>query len=237
MAMSAVAVLATGGYFAYQEFGPKPKEAPPKWAPGKGSGQGSAMVGSADGSIEGSADGGHPGSTDGSGTGSEAGSAEPPTHKVVRLEVPSIIGLTPAAATAKLVALGFMDTVLEMPPNLGCDYADEKRDIVPVGAICAQERDPGQILMSNAKLRVVIERNTYEHGGVEVENEWHRMPDLVGLPLARARAILRDRGFGEDEFEIGEARTSCGAGLVCDQRPKADTRKFASSRGELNIGN
>ena len=236
MAMSAVVVLVTGGYFAYQEFGPKPKEAP-KWTPGKGSGKGSATPGSDVGSHDGSDVASGVGSHVSSHPGSEAGSAEPPTHKVVRIEVPSVIGLTPDQATAKLVALGFKDTVLELPPNLGCHYEDDKRDIVPVGSICNQEREPGQILMSNAKLRVVIERDTYQHGGVENQNEWHRMPDVVGMPVDRARALLRDRGFGDDEFEIGAARTSCGAGLVCDQRPKADTRKYLRRRGELNIGN
>jgi hypothetical protein len=241
-AMSAIAVLATGGYFAYDYW--DSHKAKSKAAAGSTSG-GKKPAGSGSGSEWGGS-GGRPGSG-GSGSGSEAGDEHTATadddldggavHRVRRLELPSVIGLTPDKAREKLVALGYKDDVLEIPPNMGCSYEDEQRDIVPVGTICNQEREPGQPLMSNAKLRVVIEHDTWEHGGVENEREWHRMPDLVGTPLAAARELLRSKGFSDDEFVVGESRTSCGAGMVCEQRPKPDSRKFVAEPGELNVGN
>lgn len=233
--MGAIAVIATGGYFGYdywetkkakerERAEDKAREKQRAAGPTGDSGQDRAAhpPGSGDGSSEGS---------EGSGPGSEV------SHRVQRLKVPNVVGMKPEAATAALVALGFKPDVLEMPPNLGCHYEDEQHDIVPVGAICNQERDPGEILMSNAKLRVVVEKDTWEHGGVEIENEWHRMPELVGMPLEAANELLRSKGFSEDEFAIGEARTSCGKGVVCEQHPNPEARKYVNQRGDLNIGN
>lgn len=229
MIMSGLAVAITGGYFAYQQFGPKEKESAPARSPTQKKPGSSAERGSHDGSTT---PDGEAGSADGTGD----GSAEPPVHKVVRLEVPNLVGMTPDKAIAELVKRGFKADILEQPANLGCTYDDE-RVRVPIGAICNQERDAGTIMMSNAKLRVVVEHDTYEHGGVEVENEWHRMPDVTGMPLDRAKDLLRDKGFADDEFVIGEARSTCGKDVVCDQRPKPETRKYANMPGELNIGN
>ena len=226
MLMSAVAVLVTGGYFAYEHFKPKPSTDKPA----------TTRKGSSD-PPSGSEGGSQRRPSGGSQEGSQEGSSaeEPPTKRVVSLAVPNLSGLTPDQARAKLVEIGFKDDALQIPPDMGCSYDDEKQ-MVKVGTICNQEREAGSKLMSNAKLRVVVEHDTYEHGGVESGNEWHRMPELIGMPLARAQALLRDRGFADDEFTVGEARTSCGAGKVCEQRPKPDNRKFKSTPGELNIG-
>jgi hypothetical protein len=240
-AMSAIAVLVTGGYFAYDYWDSRKAKSKAASAAKAGSSRGSS---SADQTPTGtgsasSDEGGSTGSTAGSQPGSGEGPAsdQPATHKVQRLKVPRVIGLTPEKATAQLVALGFKEDVLEMPPDFGCSYEDERKDIVPVGTICNQQRDEGEILMSNAKLRVVIEYDTWEHGGVKAENEWRRMPDLVGKSLAEAQALLRSKGFGDDEFLVGEARYNCGKGMVCDQRPAVDARKYANMQGELNVGN
>jgi hypothetical protein len=216
--MGALAVIITGGYFGYDYYQSKKKKEEHKaWSPDQGKGKG-----------------GSAGSGDGEGSGSEPEAA---THKVQRLQLPRLLGLTPAQATAKLVALGYKPDVLEIPENMGCHYEDEQRDIVPVGTICDQDRSEGEVLMSNAKLRVVVEHDTWEHGGVEADNEWRRMPNLEGMSLAQAKELLRSKGFSDDEFTIGEARTSCGQGLVCEQRPKVDGRKYARELGELNVGN
>ena len=227
MLMSAVVVAITGGYFAYEHFKPKPSADRP------------AATRKASSDPQGGSESARrpSGSQGGSQAGSEAGSAaeEPATKRAVSLAVPDLKGLTPDQARAKLVGIGFKDDALQIPKDMGCSYDDEKQ-MVKQGTICNQDREPGGQLMSNAKLRVVVENDTYEHGGVESGNEWNRMPELTGMPLARAQALLRDRGFADDEFVIGEARTSCGKGKVCEQRPKADLRKFKSTPGELNIG-
>lgn len=256
-AMSAIAVLVTGGYFAYDYWDSRKAKSKTASAAKAGSSKGSSAAGDkwgseraerdayragkgSAGSDEGSAGsegGSEQGSASGSGSGSGSEGDEPATHKVQRLKVPKVVGLTPEKAKEQLIALGYKEDVLEMPPDLGCHYEDEKNDIVPIGTICNQEREPGEVLMSNAKLRVVIEYDTWEHGGVKVDNEWHRMPDVVGKSLAEAKALLRAKGFGDDEFAVGEARSDCGKGIVCEQRPAVDARKYTNMQGELNIGN
>lgn len=243
--MSVIAVLVTGGYFGYDYWHTrKEAKSAAQGAPGSGarngSGSGSDPARDDEKAARNAYRAEHPpgsgseGAAHGSGSGSGAG-AEEVTHTVQSLRVPNIVGLAPDQATAALVALGYEPTVLEMPANLMCRYEDEQRDIVPVGTICNQQREPGDVLMSNAKLRVVVEKDTWEHGGVEADNEWRRMPKLEGLPLARAQALLRSQGFGDDEFAVGEARTGCGAGVICEQRPKANGRKYLRERGELNV--
>ena len=237
--MSAAAVVITGGYFAYQEFGPKPK-------PAASSPQVRSNADTAPDSHQGSATPPDTAPSPGSAGGSATGSAEhrdrvddpaaPSGHKALSLELPRLIGLTPEKASAELTRLGFDSDALQMPPDLVCNYEDEKRDLVPVGAICNQERSQGSPLMSDAKVRVVVEYDTWDHGGVHAGAEWHRMPNVIGMPLAKAQTVLRAHGFVDEEFAIGEARSSCGKGLVCEQVPKAGIRKFAGRPGDLNLG-
>ncbi|HVV87608.1 MAG TPA: PASTA domain-containing protein [Kofleriaceae bacterium] len=150
--------------------------------------------------------------------------------------MPKLIGLTPEKAKAVLAAAGFDDGVLEEKPDLACTYEDEKRDLVPVGTICNQEIPPGGEHMSYAKVRVVVETNTWEHGGVAAGREWHRMVNVTGLRLDKARAKLREQGFTDEEFEVVDAMGSCGRGIVCDTRPHADIRKFVNQPGEIQVG-
>jgi hypothetical protein len=228
-----IAAVATGGYFAYDYYDTNKRK------------KAEAAAAKKREAVTKNAAGVHPSGDDPPSTakvaapgvdGGSAGSAEepPPTHKVVEIAVPDLTGLTPDKARAALTKLGFKDDALETPPGYGCEYEDE-RNLVAVGAICNQERTPGSKVMSNAKVRVVIEHDTWESGGAHLENPWRRMPDLSGMSLARAQQILREKGFGADEFVVGESREDCGVGLVCDQRPKPNTRKFASAPGELNV--
>ncbi len=240
--MSAAAVVITGGYLAYEQFGPKPKpegaSSKVGWKSGQapGSNKEPARPPIGDGET-GSAAGSETGAHAGSETASDPGTESPPTgRKITNIELPRLIGLTPEKATAELVRLGFEDGALQMPPDLICTYDDEKRDLVPVGTICNQERSPGSPLMSDAKVRVVIEYDTFEHGGVHAGDEWHRMPNVIGMPIDKARAVLRDHGFVDSEFAIGEARSSCGRGMVCEQVPKAGIRKYVRREGDLNLG-
>lgn len=240
-AMSAFLVVATGGYFAYDYYQSRQqqkKEAAARSAanrpssgsstsPDEGSGAGTTREDRRAGGDSGS----------GTGTGTEADAdGDSTTTRVRKLQVPKLIGLTPEKATEKLVAAGFKPDTLEIPPEFGCAYDDERRDIVPVGTICNQDRDEGESMMSNAKLRVVVEHDTWEAGGAKFDRPWRRMPDLEGMPLDRARALLRSQGFADDEFEESEAMSSCGRNVVCAQRPKKDTRKYAVEPGELMIG-
>ena len=240
-AMSALVIAVTGGYFAYDYYDShKAKKKHEAWKPKTGSQQGSnapggATGGSEAGSAAGSSASGSSGSSGSGGSGSGEPTAEPVLHKVHEIPLPNLSGKTPEAARTALAAAGFKADVLEIPEGMACTYEDERHP-VPVGTICNQEREPGTKVMSNAKIRVVVEHDTWEHGGVEVDNEWHRMPDVTGLKLERAKALLREKGFGDDEFEVGEARVNCGVGVVCDQRPKADGRKYKREPGELNIG-
>ena len=190
--MSTAAVVITGGYLAYEQFGPKPKPAAPSAKVGRigdtasGSNEGSAAPPSADpGSAAGSATASAAGSATGSAAGSAtepapgSGSSEPGSPKVVSLEVPRLIGMTPEKATAELTRLGFRDGALQIPTDMICSYEDEKRDLVPIGTICNQERTAGtQLYRDIAKRRpnqLAIERMA-GHAALAIGEREHRRP-------------------------------------------------------------
>lgn len=214
IATSALVILATGGYLGYQQWGPKDKPAKPYAPPSaKGSGSGSAA---------------------GTGSGAAEESPPEPTRAVKEVVVPDLVGLTADVARDRMTQAGFAPDALAIPPDTVCHYDDDK-NMVKQGTICAQDRSAGQKMMSNAKVKVAIEHDTYDEGGIETGAVWRRMPEVTGKSVDDALQLLRDKGFGPDEFEV-EERGGCGKGTVCDQNPNAGDRKFVSSRGSLNVG-
>lgn len=216
IATSALVILATGGYLGYQQWGPKEKPAKPYAPPSAGTG--SAGSGGTTGS-------------DATGSGEQAPG---PTRAVKEVEVPDLVGLTPDEAKERLSQAGFAATALTIPPDTICRYDDDTK-MVKQGTICAQDRSAGQKIMSNARVKVAIEHDTYEEGGVETGAVWRRMPDLLGKPIDEALQLLQDKGFGRDEFEV-EERGGCTKGTICDQNPNPGDRKFLASPGALNVG-
>lgn len=238
MATSAFVIVVTGGYFAYDYYDShkaKAKAQSVAKGPRKGSADGS-QGGSDQGSEAAGQRGSRQGSAPGSQAGSEAGSGdEPAAPRAAEVGMPDLTGKTPEEATKLLTGLGFKDDALALPPDMTCYYEDERKP-VPVGTICNQERSVGTKVMTDTKVRAVVEYDTWEHGGVKAGNEWRRMPDLSGMTLARAKAVLREKGFADDEFAIVAPRAICDPGIVCTQYPKADTRKYVSRVGELGVG-
>jgi hypothetical protein len=152
-----------------------------------------------------------------------------------QVEVPDLRGASSGEAEGLLKKAGFIAPVVEeRPPNYGCAYDNEK-DILPVDSIC--EQDPGKGAMravNGLKIKITVEHDTFEHGGVESGHEWRRMPNLEGMPLAEALALLADKGFGETEFEIKSG--SCDKEIVCDTIPDGGQRKRSDTPGTLRVG-
>lgn len=150
-------------------------------------------------------------------------------------DMPDLRGMTESQATAALRAAGFADVHVQvMEDTYTCEYDDDTK-MLPQGQICEQKPSAGtRVSLAKLRAQIVIEHDTYEHGG-ETTQEWRRMPDLVGKPLAEAQAILAAKGFKDDEFTI-EEDASCARGTVCETAPKALVRKTVSYPGRLSVG-
>lgn len=149
-------------------------------------------------------------------------------------EVPDLKGMSEDDAKEALKKAGFVNaTVQRRADNYVCEHENEK-DMLPLDTICEQDVGAGvKRLVKNLRVQVTIERDTYEKGGAP-GYEWHRMPDLEGLPLTEAKQLLADKGFGENEFELKPG--SCDDGIVCDTIPDGGQRKRVDSQGTLKVG-
>lgn len=153
--------------------------------------------------------------------------------------IPDVVGKSESEARKLLAEAGFDEQSLEvLPDTYGCEYDVTPTDpsqMIPQGNICQQERKAGtRVRAETFKLKVVVEHDTFEHGGVTT-SEWRRMPEVTNLTLAEARSLLSSKGFGADEFEIEESRAGCAVGTVCESVPSVGQRKHKDRTGYLRV--
>ncbi len=150
--------------------------------------------------------------------------------------VPNLRGKSEADAATVLREAGFADATVEvLEARFVCEYEDnfDPTQVVAQGAICDQDPDPGgRVRAERFAIRVVLEHDTFEHGGLST-SEWRRMPEVTSMSLVAAQAALAAKGFGPDEFEVEDYTGSCSPGLVCETVPKAGLRKRKDTLGTI----
>jgi beta-lactam-binding protein with PASTA domain len=154
----------------------------------------------------------------------------PPVKTAV--DVPDLRGLD--VDQARKVAGRHGSLELEVLDRYACDY-DDDRDMLLEGQVCDQKPVAGTSVVEGSTIKVVVERDTYEHGGVGTTNEWRRMPDLVGMPVDEAHAELARLGFDDGELSV-EHDTACPARVVCGSQPEPGHRKVRARAGRLYVG-
>jgi len=152
--------------------------------------------------------------------------------------MPDLYKKTPEEAQAILAKAGF-DTIemRKYGDNAVCSYEGtikSQADMVPQGAICAQEPAAGaRVRAEKAYVRFLVEDDTYEHGGLDT-SEWRRMPDVTNMSADAAKALLASKGFGADEFDVEDVGDRCPSRTVCDTIPRAGQPKMKSVKGTLS---
>ena len=116
--------------------------------------------------------------------------------KVVKVDVPNLVGASVAAARSQLRALGLVASVTRIPSEQ------------PTGTVVRQTPRPGARLSNGATVRLEV-----SSGAQTVD-----LPDVTGLDEESARSQLEDAGF---EVRIVERPTSDPAedGVVLTERP------------------
>jgi beta-lactam-binding protein with PASTA domain len=119
-----------------------------------------------------------------------------PTPKVVKVDVPNLVGARVATARSQLRALGLVPSVTRIPSEL------------PAGTVVRQTPRPGARLSKGAAVQLEV-----SVGAQTVE-----LPDVTGLDEESARSQLDDAGF---EVRIVEQPTSDPAedGVVVTEQP------------------
>jgi beta-lactam-binding protein with PASTA domain len=119
-----------------------------------------------------------------------------PAPKIVKLDVPNLVGASVAAARSQLRALGLVPSITRISSEQ------------PTGTVVRQTPLPGARLSKGAAVRLEV-----SSGAQTVD-----LPDVTGLDEESARSQLEDAGF---EVRIVEQPTSDPAddGVVLTERP------------------
>lgn len=152
--------------------------------------------------------------------------------------MPDLYKKTPEEAQALLAKAGFGEIEMgKYGDNAVCSYdgtVDDQSDMVPQGAVCAQEPAAGaRVRAERVRVRFLLEEDTFEHGGVDTQ-EWRRMPDVLAMSADQAMALLASKGFGADEFEVEDVGAQCPSKTVCETNPRPGHRKVKSVKGTLS---
>lgn len=146
--------------------------------------------------------------------------------------MPDLKGLTPEQALAALHRAGFETKTLDFDDQL-CSYDSGEKN-VPKGTVCEQRPYPGQVNSVRVRVEVLIEEETFTHGGQGL-SEWRRVPDINGKPLAAAKALFAREGFDiAKHLQILDG--DCATGTICSSSPRAGERANLSRGVRLYVG-
>jgi eukaryotic-like serine/threonine-protein kinase len=149
-----------------------------------------------------------------------------------RVEVPDLIGLTEEEAKERLVDAGLEANVFEVPSDQ------------PAGTVVAQNPPPGDVVGQGDTVRINV--STGEGTGTETTDttetdttgsggsETVTVPAVVGQPLRRAQATLRDAGLG---VLVEYVTSSRPRGVVVGQAPSGNTRARDGATVTLRVSN
>lgn len=152
--------------------------------------------------------------------------------------MPNLFGRTPSEAATLLKNAGFVVVSAEERTDDECSEGADHA-MAPQGAICDQspppeiDTDPREV-----RLKYTLEHDAFDHGGTG-DAAWRRMPAVVGMSLADARAALTRAKLPADQFfDIVDARDDdrCRPGVVCEQSPAPKDRMRLASHGRLVVG-
>lgn len=156
------------------------------------------------------------------------------TGKPGIMSMPDLFRMSKAKAIATLQLAGHTGDV-SWDDQLCGSVIDGQ--IVELGEVCRQHPAPGSELTYGSPVRILVQPEDPRHGHVGKFGEWHLMPDVVGMPLAQARAAMRAAGFKDEGTDIDEDDDpACKPGVVCRTYPGALERAGQSSGRSLSVG-
>lgn len=147
---------------------------------------------------------------------------------------PNVVLMTQAEAEAAFRSAGF-----DRPPTIDnnslCGSTVDGQ-IVELGRVCAQMPAAGQENSRGVPITLRLQTENPHRGELRAGGFWFLMPNLVGAPLAQARAKLREVGFEKEPRLIYVDRPGCAPDVVCETNPEGLTRTGNTSDKLLYLG-
>jgi beta-lactam-binding protein with PASTA domain len=148
--------------------------------------------------------------------------------------LPDLIDMPKDQAIAALAKAGFEGTI-DWDDQLCGSVIDGH--IIEKGQVCRQHPPAGREQPSRLPITLLVQPEDPRHGNVGKFGEWHLMPDVVGMPLERAKAAMRAAGFTDEHTQIDEREEpGCKPSYVCRTYPDALERAGQSSDRVLFVG-
>jgi beta-lactam-binding protein with PASTA domain len=162
--------------------------------------------------------------------------------------MPDLVGKNLAEANARVALLGLGPiTQFEIGGSRSC-WDDLIRDaqvvVIEKGQICQQE-PPANSLISNPKTKVavIVQQEDPWHGHYKgdptnPENQWHRMPKVIGMSVDDAKAAIEKAGFTIARLTavVTTEDPACRVGLVCRQYPAPLHTHRETAKRSLIVG-
>lgn len=150
--------------------------------------------------------------------------------------VPNVLLMSRADAEA---ALGRIGLQVDVTPDRTCgstiDY-NGKKTVVELGHVCTQSPWAGQATSMRIKVYLKIQDENPWGGDLGgTRGRWFLMPDVRGMPIDKARAIVRDKGFVSKEIQIAYT-DDCAANIVCKSLPEELSRTDTTSDKLFYVG-
>lgn len=142
--------------------------------------------------------------------------------------------MTQAEAEAAFRSAGF-DRPPTIDNNALCGSTVDGQ-VVELGRVCAQAPAAGQDNARGVPITLRLQTENPYRGELRDGSFWFLMPNLVGAPVAQARAKLRELGFAKEPRVIYVDRAGCAPDVVCETNPDGLTRTGSTSDKLLYLG-
>lgn len=150
------------------------------------------------------------------------------------MSMPNLLRMSKAEALSTLKLAGHHGDVTWSDQLCGSVVDGQ---IVEKDDICQQTPAAGQQLDQGAPVHLLAQPEDPRHGHVGESNEWHLMPAVVGLPLAKAQVAMREAGFTDERTHVDTAtEAGCKPGIVCRTYPVALERAGQHGDRYLTVG-
>ncbi len=157
-------------------------------------------------------------------------SSEPdgqPAAQPGNVRIPNMFRMQKDAALAALKRAGFQGSVSDDSSLCGSVVEGQ---IIELGEVCYHHPVAGAEQPARLPLTLRVQTEDPRHGRIGDHLEWHLMPDVIGMPLARAKQAMKDAGFTEERTRISVRDDGgCKPLHVCQTFPEVLTRSGINS--------
>ena len=151
------------------------------------------------------------------------------------ITVPNVFAMSRDRAVEALRRAGVQGSVSD--DSSLCGSVTEGR-VIEVGQVCYQHPPPGRVQGARLSVSLRVQTQNPWHGNQGRPNEWRLMPNVIGMSLEHARAVLQRVGFTrEDRLSmVWVDEPGCTPLTVCRTYPPPMERAGLSSSKFIYAG-